>query len=191
MARGVNKVILIGNLGGDPETRYLPSGGAVTNVTIATSETWKDKQTGQQQERTEWHKVVFYNRLAEIAGEYLRKGSKVYLEGSLRTRKWQDKQTGQDRYTTEIIASEMQMLDGRGDGSGSYQQDGGNYTGQQGAGYQNGQQGGGQYQQGRGSYQQPSQGGYQQQPSPMAPQGQPNPGPMGGFDNSFDDDIPF
>ena len=114
MARGVNRVILIGNLGKDPEVRYMPSGGAVANVTLATSETWKDKQTGQPQERTEWHNVVFFNRLAEIAGEYLRKGSKVYIEGSLRTRKWQDK-NGQDRYTTEIIANEMQMLDGRRD----------------------------------------------------------------------------
>lgn len=114
MARGVNKVILIGNLGNDPETKYLPSGNAVTNITIATSESWKDKNTGQQQERTEWHRVVFFNRLAEIAGEYLRKGSKVYIEGQLRTRKWQD-QSGQDRYTTEIVASELQMLDSRGD----------------------------------------------------------------------------
>lgn len=112
--RGVNKVILIGNLGKDPEVRYMPSGGAVANVTLATSETWRDKQTGETQERTEWHNVVFFNRLAEIAGEYLRKGSKVYIEGSLRTRKWQDKQ-GQDRYTTEIVATEMQMLDGRRD----------------------------------------------------------------------------
>jgi len=122
MARGINKVILIGNLGNDPETRYMPSGGAVTNITVATSETWKDKQTGQPQERTEWHRVVFFNRLAEIAGEYLRKGSKAYIEGSLRTRKWQDK-SGQDRYTTEIVASEMQMLDSRGGASqGSYDQ---------------------------------------------------------------------
>lgn len=113
MARGINKVILIGNLGADPEVRYMPSGGAVTNVTIATSETWKDKQSGDPQERTEWHRVVFFNRLAEIAGEYLKKGSKVYIEGSLRTRKWQD-QAGADRYTTEIIANEMQMLDSRG-----------------------------------------------------------------------------
>jgi len=114
MARGVNKVILIGNCGQDPETKYLPSGGAVTNLTIATSETWKDKQTGQPQERTEWHRVVFFNRLAEIAGEYLKKGGKVYIEGALRTRKWQDKSTGADRYTTEIVANEMQMLDSRG-----------------------------------------------------------------------------
>ncbi len=116
-SRGVNKVILVGNLGNDPETRYMPSGGAVTNITVATSESWKDKQTGQPQERTEWHRVVFFNRLAEIAGEYLRKGSKVYLEGSLRTRKWQDN-SGQDRYTTEIVANEMQMLDSRNSGQG-------------------------------------------------------------------------
>ena len=118
MARGVNKVILVGNLGKDPEIRYIPSGGAVANATIATSEQWKDKDSGQKQERTEWHSVVFYNRLAEIAGEYLRKGSQVYVEGSLRTRKWQDKNTGQDRYTTEVIAREMQMLGGRGAGGG-------------------------------------------------------------------------
>lgn len=113
MARGINKVILVGNLGADPEVRYMPSGGAVTNITIATSESWKDKQTGENQERTEWHRVVFFNRLAEIAGEYLRKGSKVYVEGSLRTRKWQD-QNNVERYTTEIVAAEMQMLDSRG-----------------------------------------------------------------------------
>ncbi|CAL1240398.1 single-stranded DNA-binding protein [Candidatus Methylocalor cossyra] len=109
-SRGVNKVILIGNLGQDPEVRYLPSGSAVTNIRLATSETWKDQQTGQQQERTEWHSVVFFGKLAEIAGQYLKKGGKVYVEGSLRTRKWQDK-NGQDRYTTEIVANEMQMLD--------------------------------------------------------------------------------
>ncbi len=119
MARGINKVILIGNLGKDPETRYMPSGGAVTNVTLATSETWKDKNTGEPQERTEWHRVVFFNRLGEIAGEYLKKGSKVYVEGSLRTRKWQG-QDGQDRYTTEIVASEMQMLDSKGGGSAAF-----------------------------------------------------------------------
>ena len=117
MARGVNKVILIGNLGADPETRFMPSGGAVTNVRLATSESWKDRQSGQMQERTEWHRVVLFNKLGEIAGEYLKKGSKVYIEGSIRTRKWQG-QDGQDRYTTEIVANEMQMLDGRGDGGG-------------------------------------------------------------------------
>tara|TARA_B100000900_G_scaffold270786_2_gene231228 strand:- start:375 stop:848 length:474 start_codon:yes stop_codon:yes gene_type:complete len=119
--RGINKVILVGNLGNEPEHRVLPSGGGVTNISIATSESWKDKNTGQMQERTEWHRVVFFNRLAEIAAEYLRKGSKVYVEGSLRTRKWQD-QSGQDRYTTEIVANEMQMLDSRNmnQDSGSY-----------------------------------------------------------------------
>ena len=116
MARGINKVIIVGNCGQDPETRYLPSGGAVTNVSIATSEAWKDKNTGEQKERSEWHRVVFFNRLAEIAGEYLKKGSKVYVEGSLRTRKWQA-QDGSDRYSTEIVASEMQMLDSRGQDS--------------------------------------------------------------------------
>lgn len=115
MARGVNKVIIIGNLGADPEVRYMPSGAAVTNIRVATSEGWKDKQSGEMQERTEWHRIVFFNRLAEIASEYLRKGSKVYIEGSLRTNKWQD-QNGADRYTTEIIANSMQMLDSKGGG---------------------------------------------------------------------------
>ena len=175
MARGVNKVILIGNLGADPETRFMPSGGAVTNVRLATSETWKDKQSGQMQERTEWHRVVFFNKLGEIAGEYLKKGSKVYIEGSIRTRKWQG-QDGQDRYTTEIVANEMQMLDGRGDGGGG--------------------QGGGYASQG-------NQGGYQNQNEnyggggSAAPQQNQNPGQnqnQGGFSgpaDDFDDDIPF
>ncbi|KAA9132562.1 single-stranded DNA-binding protein [Marinihelvus fidelis] len=114
MARGINKVILVGNLGADPETRYTASGSAVTNIRLATSETWRDKNSGENQERTEWHRVVFFGKLAEIAGEYLRKGRQVYVEGSLRTSKWQG-QDGQDRYTTEIIADEMQMLGGRGD----------------------------------------------------------------------------
>jgi len=116
-SRGVNKVILIGNCGADPEVRQFPSGGQVTNVRIATSESWRDKNSGQTQERTEWHRVVFFNRLAEIAAEYLRKGMKVYIEGSIRTRKWQDKE-GKDQYTTEIVANEMQMLDSRGGGGG-------------------------------------------------------------------------
>jgi single-strand DNA-binding protein len=116
---GINKVILIGNLGNDPEVRYMPSGGAVATLSIATSESWKDKQTGEKQERTEWHRVVLFNRLGEIAGEYLRKGSKVYIEGSLRTRKWQDKNTGADKYTTEIVGNEMQMLDSKGGASQS------------------------------------------------------------------------
>lgn len=114
MARGVNKVILVGNCGQDPETKYTANGSAITNISVATSETWKDKQTGQPQERTEWHRVVFFNRLAEIAGEYLKKGSKVYIEGSIRTQKWQD-QNGQDRYTTTIAVKELQMLDTRSD----------------------------------------------------------------------------
>ncbi len=177
MPRGVNKVILVGNLGGDPEVRYMPNGNAVTNITIATSESWKDKQTGQQQERTEWHRVVFFNRLAEIAGEYLRKGTKVYVEGSLRTRKWQD-QSGQDRYTTEIVGSEMQMLDSRGNtpDQSSGQQAGHPHTS-------------------AAPQQQPVQ---QQQRSGLNPNGSkksPHAQPMQsqpapGFDD-FDDDIPF
>jgi single-strand DNA-binding protein len=115
MARGINKVILIGNLGADPETRAMPSGTTVANLRVATSESWRDKQTGEQQERTEWHRVALFGRLAEIASEYLRKGSQVYIEGSLRTRKWQDKQ-GNERYSTEIVGNEMQMLGGRGGG---------------------------------------------------------------------------
>jgi single-strand DNA-binding protein len=129
MARGINKVILIGNLGQDPEVKYMPNGGAVTNVTIATSESWKDKNTGETQEKTEWHRVVFFRRLAEIAGEYLKKGSKVYIEGKLQTRKWQD-QSGNDRYTTEIIANEMQMLDSRGGGGGDFSKPSGGQSSQ-------------------------------------------------------------
>ena len=123
MARGINKVILVGNLGADPETRYMPSGGAVTNVRLATSDSWKDKQSGEQQERTEWHRVVFFNRLAEIAAEYLRKGSQIYVEGRIQTRKWQG-QDGADRYTTEIVGNEMQMLGGRASSAGGYQSGG-------------------------------------------------------------------
>ena len=163
MARGVNKVILVGNCGQDPETRVIPSTGAsVTNLSVATSESWKDKVTGDQQERTEWHRVVFFNRLAEIAGEYVRKGSKLYIEGSLRTRKWQG-QDGQDRYTTEIVGSEMQMLDSRGMSDGQ--------TGQGGQSYQ---------------------AGAVAQPQQAVPQGQQAQAPMapaGGDD--WDDDIPF
>lgn len=114
MAKGINKVILIGNLGAAPEVRYMPSGAAVATISVATSESWKDKQTGERQERTEWHRVVIFNKLAEVVRDYLKKGSKVYIEGSLRTRKWQDKNTGQDKYTTEIMANDMQMLDSRG-----------------------------------------------------------------------------
>ena len=138
MARGVNKVIIVGNLGQDPETRYMPSGAAVTNFTVATNESWKDKQTGEQKDRTEWHRVAMFNRLAEIAAEYLRKGSQVYIEGKLRTRKWQG-QDGNDRYTTEIIADEMQMLGGRGGSGGG----GGDFGGGRSQGGGQGGQGGG------------------------------------------------
>lgn len=176
MARGVNKVILIGNLGNDPEQKSMPNGNAVTNITVATSESWKDKQTGQQQERTEWHRVVFFNRLAEIAGQYLSKGSKVYLEGALRTRKWQD-QNGQDRYTTEIVANEMQMLDSRGQQGGGYSNDAYNQQPQQQAPRQAAPQ------------QQAPQAAPQPRQQPAPPQ-QAAPAPAGNFDD-FDDDIPF
>ena len=120
MARGINKVILVGNLGRDPETRYLPSGGAVTNVSLATSRSWKDRDSGEQKEKTEWHRIVFFNRLGEIAGEYLKRGSKVYVEGELRTREWEKE--GQKHFTTEIVANEMQMLDSKG-GATDYEKD--------------------------------------------------------------------
>ncbi len=165
MSRGsVNKVILIGNLGKDPEVRYMPNGGAVANITVATSETWKDKNTGQNQERTEWHRVVMFRRLGEIAGEYLKKGMKVYIEGKLQTRKWQD-QNGQDRYTTEIVADNMQMLSGRG-GGGEAEFGGSSMPASSGGGGGGGGAGGG--------------GGM----PPSTPQ------PSGGSDG-FDDDIPF
>ncbi|HIO97873.1 MAG TPA: single-stranded DNA-binding protein [Leucothrix sp.] len=163
----VNKVILIGNLGQDPEVKYMPSGGAVTNISIATTENWKDKATGEKKEKTEWHRVVFFNRLAEIVGEYLRKGSQVYIEGQLRTNKWQD-QSGADRYSTEIVAREMTMLGGKSGGSSDFSP----------APQQQAQQGGGAPQQQ--AQQTPSQGGG----------GQPQNAPPQNFDN-FDDDIPF
>ncbi|WP_333608272.1 single-stranded DNA-binding protein [Arsukibacterium sp.] len=202
MARGINKVILIGNLGTDPEVRYMPQGGAVANLTVATSESWTDKATNEKKEQTEWHRVVIYQRLAEIAGEYLRKGSKVYLEGKLKTRKWTDKD-GVERYTTEIVANELQMLDGRGDGQ---QQGGGMGGGQQGGYQQRAPQQQAPAQQ-AGGYQQPQQGGYQQAPAQAAPQqgGYQKPAqPQGGYQQpaqqqrppmeppiDFDDDIPF
>jgi len=151
--RGVNKVILVGNLGQDPETKSTQGGTAITNISVATSETWKDRTSGQQQERTEWHRVVFFKRLAEIAAQYLKRGSKVYVEGSLRTRKWQDS-NGNDRYTTEIVADEMQMLDSRGGGDDSY---------------------------GQSAY----------QPDQQAHPARPQAPDVGGYDNAFDDDIPF
>lgn len=161
MSKGtVNKVILIGNLGADPEVRYMPSGAAVANLRVATTDSWKDQQ-GQQQDRTEWHNVVIYGKLGEIAGQYLRKGGKVYLEGRLQTRKWQDKNTGQDRYSTEIVANEMTMLDRAAAGAGG--------------------SGGGP----RGDYDRPAPSGPAPTPAPR-----PEPG-FGGGSDDFDDDIPF
>lgn len=165
MARGINKVILVGNLGNDPEVRYANNGAAIANLSIATSESWKDKNTGEQVDKTEWHRVVMFNRLGEIAGEYLKKGSKVYVEGKLQTRKWQDN-AGVDKYTTEIVASEMQMLDSRGDSAG---------MGGGGGSYQPRQQQAPQQQAPQ------QQGGGQQQSAPQ--QSAPA--------NDFDDDIPF
>ena len=167
MARGVNKVILIGNLGADPETRAMPSGTTVANLRIATSESWRDKQTGEQQERTEWHRVAFFGRLAEVAGEYLRKGSQVYIEGSLRTRKWQDKE-GKDRYSTEIVGNDLQMLGGRGGGAGGAAGGGGGGAGAGGGREHLGEETGGGAAGGSGG----------------APRG-------GGSGEEFDDDIPF
>lgn len=203
MAKGINKVILVGHLGQDPEVRYTQSGSAIANVSIATTESWTDKQSGQKQERTEWHRVVFFNRLGEIVGEYLRKGSQVYVEGALRTRKWQDKE-GQDRYTTEIVASEMQMLGGRGENTGAPM--GGynnqpaaqpNYGGpaQNAAPQGNYQQPAGQpaYGAGRQAPQQPSpQGAHPQGASAPSQQSRPAPAPAAAPSmDSFDDDIPF
>ena len=175
---GVNKVIIVGNLGNDPEVRYAQSGSAIANISVATSDSWKDKNTGEKQERTEWHRIVMFNRLGEIAGEYLKKGSKVYIEGKLQTRKWQD-QSGQDRYSTEIVADQMQMLDSRGGGMG------GGQSGDYGGGQQNqgGGMGGGQQQYGG----QPSQSGGQQYGGGQPQQQQQSPAPA----TDFDDDIPF
>ena len=189
--RGVNKVILVGNLGNDPEVRYMPNGNAVANLSLATSESWKDQQ-GQMQERTEWHRLTMYRRLAEIAGEYLKKGSQIYVEGKLQTRKWQDQQ-GQDRYTTEIIVDQMQMLGSRdgggqgGQGGGGYQQrpQGGNQGGNQG-GYSN-NQGGGYQQRPQGNNQGGGYGGGNQGGNQQGG----NKPPMAEPDFDFDDDIPF
>jgi single-strand DNA-binding protein len=166
MARGVNKVILIGNLGADPETRAMPSGTTVANLRVATSESWRDKQTGEQQERTEWHRVALFGRLAEVAGEYLRKGSQVYIEGSLRTRKWQDKE-GKDRYSTEIVGNDLQMLGGRGGGAGGGS-GGGMAPGGSGAG-----------------------GGREHAGEDTGGGGATRGGGGGGSGEEFDDDIPF
>ncbi|MDI4636316.1 MULTISPECIES: single-stranded DNA-binding protein [Halomonadaceae] len=216
MARGVNKVILIGNLGQDPDVRFLPSGNPVANLRIATTDSWTDRQSGQRQERTEWHTVVLFNKLAEIAQQYVKKGSRIYVEGRLQTRKWQG-QDGQDRYSTEIVCNDMQMLDSRSGGQGGYPQNdpqGGNYAGgmNQGGMNQGGMpQGNAAQSGGAGNYgnapQQPpqgnnfgqqggpQQGGQPQRPPQQPPQqpqqgnnfGAPNPG---SFDD-FDDEIPF
>lgn len=170
MARGINKVILVGNLGNDPEVRYMPNGGAVANVSVATADSWMDKASGQRQERTEWHRVVFFNKLAEIVGEYLRKGSQVYVEGRLQTRKWE--KDGVERYSTEIIASDMQMLGGRAGGGGSaeYQQGGAPAPAQN---------------------RRPAPQG-EQQGGGFPPQAAPAPAQMpAGPEADFDDDIPF
>jgi len=175
MARGVNKVILVGNLGADPETRAMPSGSTVANLRIATSESWRDKTSGEQQERTEWHRVALFGRLAEIASEYLRKGSQVYIEGSLRTRKWQDKQ-GNERFSTEIVGNELQMLGGRSGGAGGGGGGGGSGPshGSGGGGSGGGAGGGG----GRGA----PPDSYPEYAGPAGPSGEKD---------DFDDDIPF
>lgn len=196
MSRGVNKVILVGRLGQDPEVRYMPNGNAVANISLATSDSWKDKNTGQQQERTEWHRVVVFGKLGEVAGEYLRKGSQVYFEGRLQTRKWTDQQ-GQEKYTTEIVidmGGQMQMLDSKQDGAQQQpqqQQAQGGFNGQQQKAQQN------QYQQAQqgGFNQNQQQGGFAPQQGGFAPK--PQSAPQGGASNpmeppiDFDDDIPF
>jgi single-strand DNA-binding protein len=176
MARGINKVILVGNLGADPETRAMPSGSTVANLRIATSESWRDKQSGEQQERTEWHRVVLFGRLGEVAAEYLKKGSQVYIEGSLRTRKWQDKQ-GVERYSTEIVGNEMQMLGGRGGGGGMGGGPGAGASGSAAGGQTGGSSGAG-------------RGGGGGDPFPEYSHSDSGPSGGGGRDD-FDDDIPF
>ena len=185
MARGINKVILVGNLGADPETRAMPSGTTVANLRIATSESWRDKQSGEQQERTEWHRVVLFGRLGEIAAEYLKKGSQVYIEGSLRTRKWQDKQ-GVERYSTEIVGNEMQMLGGRGGGGGMGAGSGGGSSGS-GAGGPSGGSSGGSRGGGGGGGNDPFPE-YSHSDSGGSAGGA---GGAGGGRDDFDDDIPF
>ena len=193
MARGINKVILIGNLGQDPEVRFTPSGTAVANLNLATTDTWMDRQSGQRQERTEWHRVVMFNKTAEIAQQYLKKGSKVYIEGRLQTRKWQD-QNGQDRYSTEIVANDMQMLDGRSGDAPQQGQYGQSAPAQNGYGQNQPpagappQQGGGYPQQGGGQGRPAQQGHQAPQPNQQnSSYGAPDPG---NFDD-FDDEIPF
>jgi single-strand DNA-binding protein len=187
MARGVNKVILIGNLGADPETRAMPSGASVANLRIATTENWKDRTSGENQERTEWHRVALFGKLAEIASEYLRKGSQVYIEGSLRTRKWQDKQ-GNERYSTEIVGNEMQMLGGRGGGGGGGGEGYGSRSGGGGGGGGEGYGGGGGGRSGGAGRQGPPPDEYDQTPPSGGGAGA---GGGGGRADDLDDDIPF
>ena len=187
MARGINKVILVGNLGADPEVRYMPNGGAVANLRLATTDSWRDKQSGDKQERTEWHRVVLFGKLGEIAGEYLRKGSQVYVEGRIQTKKWQGND-GQDRYSTEIVASDMQMLGGGGAGGGGGGGRGSSADFNQDSSYDQGYN--------QGGSQPPAQSAPQQSrqapPSQQAPQSQQAPSaPAGGGFDDFDDDIPF
>jgi len=183
MARGINKVILVGNLGADPETRAMPSGSTVANLRIATSESWRDKQSGEQQERTEWHRVVLFGRLGEVAAEYLKKGSQVYIEGSLRTRKWQDKQ-GVERYSTEIVGNEMQMLGGRGGGGGMGAGSAGGASGSGAGGPSGGSSSGGSRGGGGG-------GGNDPFPEYSHSDSGGSAGGAGGGRDDFDDDIPF
>jgi len=183
MARGINKVILVGNLGADPETRAMPSGSTVANLRIATSESWRDKQSGEQQERTEWHRVVLFGRLGEVAAEYLKKGSQVYIEGSLRTRKWQDKQ-GVERYSTEIVGNEMQMLGGRGGGGGMGAGSAGGTSGSGAGGPSGGSSSGGSRGGGGG-------GGNDPFPEYSHSDSGGSAGGAGGGRDDFDDDIPF
>lgn len=201
MSKGVNKVILVGRLGNEPDVRYTAAGSAVANVSLATNDSWQDKQTGEWQERTEWHRVVFFNRLAEIVKQYLHKGSQIYVEGNLRTNKWQDKNTGQDRYTTEIIAREMQMLDSRTDAGYSAPAGGGAYPPSYTAPQPNG------YgaplppqPQGVEQFTPPPPSPYVAPPTPPSPSGstvQPSPPPVPSNatppppDKSFDEDVPF
>jgi len=201
MARGVNKVILVGNLGQDPEVRYMPNGNGVANISVATTDSWKDKNTGQLQERTEWHRVILFGKLAEVAGEYLRKGSQVYIEGRLQTRKWTD-QSGQEKYTTEIVVDmggQMQMLGGRSNDQhqGTGYQGGGYQGGHQQGGYQGGQQQRSHHQGGQQNNQRQSnarnnnsQGGFTPKPQQSQQRGGPQ-NPMEPPVDFYDDDIPF
>jgi len=200
--RSVNKVVLVGNLGKDPEVRFMPNGNPVANFSLATTESWKNKQTGEYENQTEWHNLTVYGKLGEMCGQYLKKGAKIYVEGKIKTRKWQDKTSGQARYSTDIIVSEIQVMDSRNDNQG-----GGFQNNQQGGGYQNNQQGGGQqYGNQNQSFgqapqqtpqtapaynQAPQQQAAPQQAAPVAPKPQAAPAQYNEPSMDFDDDIPF